>query len=106
MGRANALTALDPRLLVLGTIISSFFKSRYNDLYFDEDEYEGVEEVILKDPIYKEEARAGTGGGEDTAPGPSTLQNLQDGASSTGSRRRYNEYYFWSCVCPSSFEHF
>ena len=65
-----------------------------------------MEEVILKDPIYKEEARAGTGGGEDTAPGPSTLQNLQDGASSTGSRRRYNEYYFWSCVCPLSFEHF
>ena len=88
MCRANALTALDPRLLVLGTIISSFYKSRYNDLYFDEDEYEGVEEVILKDPIYKEEARAGTGGGEDTAPVPSTLQNLQDGASSTGSRRR------------------
>ena len=39
----------------------------------DEDEYEGVEEVILKDPIYEEEARAGTRGGEDTAPGPSTL---------------------------------
>ena len=47
----------------------------------DEDEYEGVEEVILKDPIYKEEARAGTGGGEDTAPGPSTSQNLQDRAT-------------------------
>ena len=54
-----------------------------------------VEKVILKDPIYKEEARAGTGGGEDTAPGPSTSQNLQDGASSTGSRRRYdNEFNF------------
>ena len=81
MGRANALTALDPRLLVLGTIISSFFKSRYNDLYFDEDEYEGVEEVILKDPIYEEEARAGTRGGENTVPGPSTSQNLQDRAT-------------------------
>ena len=55
-----------------------------NEENTDEDEYEGVEEVILKDPIYKEEARAGTGGGEDTAHGPSTSQNLQDGASSTG----------------------
>ena len=63
----------------------------------DEDEYEGVEEVILKDPIYKEEARAGTGGGEDTAPGPSTSQNLLDGASITSSRRRYdNEFNFKS----------
>ena len=53
-----------------------------------------MEEVILKDPIYEEEARAETRGGEDTVPGPSTSQNLQDGASSTGSRGRYNNEYF------------
>ena len=93
----NALTALDPRLLVLRTIFSLFFESRYNNLYINENHYEGVEEVILKDHIYKEQAWAGTGG-EDTVPGPSTSQNLQDGASSTGSRRRYNNEYFGPCL--------
>ena len=54
----NVLTALDPRFTFCSlAVLKISLIFRYNDLYYDEDQYSGMEEVLMRYPIYREEGR-------------------------------------------------